>query len=122
VLLRVLTARGVRADSPPLEVEVPAHGTVTPTVALMRAGAPRATRHGILLVAGTLDGPLERTSVATSVVEIAPDPGRMPGLRRPLVVLALLLLAWAAVLEIRRSRGAGPAAASAAAPAEPRSG
>src|SRR5260221_75392 len=93
VSLRVLTARGVRTDDPPLEVEVPARGTVTPTVVLMRSGAPRGTRHGILLVAATLDGVLERTSVATSIVEITPDPGLMPALGRPFVALAPLLLA-----------------------------
>jgi hypothetical protein len=119
VSLRVLTARGIRAESPPLEVEVPAHGTVASTVVLMRSGAPRGTRHGILLVAGTLDGALERTSVATSIVEIASDPGLMPALWRPLVVLALLLLAWAAVLEFRRFRAAGRRAAPEADPAEP---
>jgi hypothetical protein len=113
VSLRVLTARGVRADSPPLEVEVPARGTAAPRVVLMRSGAPRGTRHGILLVAGTLDGALERTSVATSIVEIAPDPGLMPALWRPLVVLALLLLAWAAGLEFRRYRAAARAASKA---------
>ena len=84
----------------------------------MRAGAPRGTRHGILLVAGTLDGALERTSVATSIVEIAPDSGLMPVLWRPLAVLALLLLAWAAVLESRRYRAAGARAASETGPAE----
>jgi hypothetical protein len=118
VSLRVLTARGVRVDSPPLEVEVPARGTVAPRVVLMRSGAPRGTRHGILLVAGTLDGALERTSVATSIVEIAPDSGLMPVLWRPLAVLALLLLAWAAVLESRRYRAAGARAASETGPAE----
>jgi hypothetical protein len=119
VSLRVLTARGVRADGPPLEVEVPARGTVAATVVVMRSGAPRGTRHGILLVAETLDGALERTSVATSIVEITPDPGLMPSLWRALVALALLLLARAAVLEVRRYRAAGPRAASEADPAEP---
>ncbi len=119
VSLRVLTARGVRTDDPPLEVEVPARGTVTPTVVLMRSGAPRGTRHGILLVAATLDGVLERTSVATSIVEITPDPGLMPALWRPFVVLALLLLAQAAVLEFRRYRAAGRRAAAEADSAEP---
>ena len=119
VSLRVLTARGVRLDGAPLEVEVPARGTVASTVVLMRAGAPRGTRHGILLVAGVLDGTLERTTVATTTVEIAPDPGLMPVLWRPLVVLALLLLAWAAALEVRHYRAAGARDASEAEPAEP---
>ncbi len=62
---------------------------------------------------------LERTSVATSIVEITPDPGLMPALWRPFVVLALLLLAQAAVLEFRRYRAAGRRAAAEADSAEP---
>ncbi|HSB62453.1 MAG TPA: hypothetical protein VLI67_12085, partial [Vicinamibacteria bacterium] len=104
VRLRVLTARGIRAETPPLEVDVPARGRATATVSLMRSGAARGTRHGILLVAETLGGPLKRTSVAGGVVEVAPDPAWMPLLRRPLVGVALLLLAAAAAIEVARAR------------------
>lgn len=106
VRLSVLTARGVRAVTPPVEVDVPARGQATSTMVLMRSGAPRGSRHGILLLAGALDGPLERTSVATGVVEIAPDPALLPRMWRSLVALALVLLGAAAVLEVRRSRTA----------------
>jgi len=103
VRLRVLTARGVRAETPPLEVDVPAHGrAAAPVVTLMRSGAARGTRHGILVVAATVDGALERTTVATGVIEIAPTPALMPSLNTPLLVLALVLLAAAAALEVRR--------------------
>lgn len=115
VRLRVLTARGIRAETPPQEVDVPARGRVDAVATLMRSGAARGTRHGILLVAATLDGPLERTSVATGAVEIAPDPAWTPRLRRPLALLALLLLAAVIVFEglrvrtnLRRAAGAGP--------------
>jgi len=107
VRLRVLTARGVRAETPPMEVDVPAHGRAAPVVTLMRSGAARGTRHGILVVAATIDGALERTTVATGVVEIAPTPAWMPSLDTPLFVLALVLLAAAAAIEVRRARGRG---------------
>ncbi len=107
VRLRVLTARGVRAETPPMEVDVPAHGRAAPVVTLMRSGAARGTRHGILMVAATIDGALERTTVATGVVEIAPTPAWMPSLNTPLFVLALVLLAAAAAIEVRRARGRG---------------
>ena len=104
VRLRVLTARGVRSETPPVEVEVPARGRAASAVTLMRSGAPRGTRHGILVVAETLDGELLRTSVATGVVEIAPSAAWMPRLNRPLLVLALILLLAAAAIEVRRGR------------------
>ena len=104
VRLRVLTARGIRAETSPLEVDVPARGRATAAVSLVRSGAARGTRHGILFVAETLGGALKRTSVASGAVEIEPDPAAMPLLRRPLVALALLLLAAAAGLEVARAR------------------
>jgi len=90
-----------------MEVDVPAHGRAAPVVTLMRSGAARGTRHGILVVAATIDGALERTTVATGVVEIAPTPAWMPSLDTPLFVLALVLLAAAAAIEVRRARGRG---------------
>lgn len=102
VRLRVLTARGVRSETPPVEVDVPARGRAASVVTLMRSGAARGTRHGILVVAETVDGELERTTVATGVVEIVPSPAWMPRLNTPLFVLALVLLALAAAIEVRR--------------------
>lgn len=102
VRLRVLTARGVRSETPPVEVDVPARGGAASVVTLMRSGAARGTRHGILVVAETVDGELARTTVATGVVEIAPDPAWMPRLNTPLLVLALVLLALAAAIEVGR--------------------
>ena len=104
MLLRVVTARGLRAPSPPIEVEVPATGSVTVAVPLARAGASRGTRHGALVVAETIDGPLARTSVGVATVEVAPDPALLPRLRGPLLILALALLALAALAEARRRR------------------
>jgi hypothetical protein len=104
VRLRVLTPHGLRAENPPADVGVPAVGRVLVTIPLLRSGAPRGSRQGVLVVAEASDGPLARTTVTTGVVEIAPDPALMPRLRRPLLVLAGLLLASAAALEFRRSR------------------
>lgn len=108
VRLTVFTARGLRAEGPPAEVEVPAQGRVTPVVTLARSGAPRGTRHGVLLVAEALDGPLARTSVATSTVEILPDGAVLPRLRLPLLASALILLV-ASVATARRRGARAPA-------------
>ncbi|HXB57505.1 MAG TPA: hypothetical protein VN461_22275 [Vicinamibacteria bacterium] len=104
VRLRVLTPHGLRAENPPADVEVPAAGRVSVPIPLLRSGAPRGSRQGVLFVAEAADGPLARTTVTTGVVEIAPDPALMPRLRLPLWVLAGLLLATAVALEFRRRR------------------
>jgi len=104
VRLRVLTPHGLRAENPPAEVGVPAAGRVSVPIPLLRSGAPRGSRQGVLFVAEAADGPLARTTVTTGVVEIAPDPAIMPRLRLPLLVLAGLLIAAAMALEFRRIR------------------
>jgi hypothetical protein len=104
VRLRVLTPHGLRAENPPAEVGVPAAGRVSVPIPLLRSGAPRGSRQGVLLVAEDGDGPLARTTVTTGVVEIAPDPAMMPRLRLPLVVLGVLLLASAVALEFQHRR------------------
>ena len=95
VRLRAVTARGLRPDKGPIEISVPAHGSVTAELEIVRAGAPRGSRQALLLVAETLDGPLARTSVAAASVELVPDPGRLPRLRVPLLFGGLALLALA---------------------------
>ena len=95
VRLRAVTARGLRPDKGPIEISVPARGSVTAELEVVRAGAPRGSRQALLLVAETLDGPLARTSVAAASVELVPDPGRLPRLRAPLLFGGLALLALA---------------------------
>src|SRR5262249_5949843 len=58
----------------------------------------------VLLVAEASDGPLARTTVATGVVDIAPDSPWLPRLRLPLLLLAVLLLLSAVALEGRAGR------------------
>jgi len=93
VRLRALTARGLRTEGEPPVIEVPPTGPVRARLELMRAGAPQGTRHGVLLVAETLDGPLARATVAVATVDVAPDPSLLPHWRTALLVLALILLA-----------------------------
>jgi hypothetical protein len=101
VRLRLLPARGLRSDGGAVAIDVPAQGRAGATLRLVRAGAPRGTRHAVLLVAEAEDGPLARTSVATVTVEIAPDPSFLPRWRRAVLASALLLLGLALVGEVR---------------------
>lgn len=103
VRVRALPARGLRAEGA-ADVAVPARGTVPATLPLVRAGAPRGSRHAVLVVAETTDGPLARTAVLAAPVEVAPFPSTLPRLRVPLLVLGLVLLAVALGAEVRRRR------------------
>jgi hypothetical protein len=106
VRLRVLTARGLRVPGAAREVRVPARASVSVRVPVMRSGAPRGSRHGVLVVAQPLDGDLERQAVATATVDVAPDPSLLPRLRVPLLGLALALLLLSGFAELRRRPGA----------------
>jgi hypothetical protein len=97
-----LTARGLRPEGPPITVEVPAAGTVSVRIPMIRAGALPGSRHGVLVVAETIDDPLARTSVQTATVEVAAHPSLVRRLRWPLLALGLALLATTAVAEWRR--------------------
>jgi hypothetical protein len=56
----------------------------------------------VVVLAETDEGEAHRTAVATGVVDVRKDPARLPALRAPLAVLALLLAIAAAWLEWRR--------------------
>lgn len=101
VSVRVLTPRGLNVLDAGGEVIVPAQGRVTASVSMLRAGAPRESRQGVVVVASVLDGDLERTAVATGIVNLTRDPALLPRLRPALWLLAAGLLAAAAYLEVR---------------------
>jgi hypothetical protein len=102
VRLRLLTPKGLNAfgDAPP--VAVPATGRVSASLGVLRAGAPRVTRHGVLVVATSVDDGAQNVAVAEGSVVVAGDPALMPRLRMPLLLLALALLATAIGVEVHR--------------------
>jgi hypothetical protein len=102
VRVRVEAPAGLQAPDP-VAVDVPAAGRVTATVRVWRSSAPRGSRQPLQVVAEPLDG--AGTAASQPVfAEILPDPAWMPRVRRPLGVLALLLMAATALLEFRRGR------------------
>lgn len=102
VRLRLLTPKGLNAfgDAPP--VTVPAHGRVSASLGVLRAGAPRLTRQGVLVLATTDDGREQTVAVAEGAVVLTKDPALMPRLRIPLLVLAMALLGTAIGVEVYR--------------------
>jgi hypothetical protein len=103
VTLRALTPLGIRADTSPVAVDVPARGEATALVPLVRAGAPRGSRHEVLLVAETTAEPLARSAVAFTIVRVADDPSLLPRLRVPIFALGGALLALAIGYEAVRA-------------------
>jgi hypothetical protein len=102
VRVRVEAPAGLQAPDP-AQLDVPAAGAAAASIRVWRSSAPRGTRQPLLVVAELLDstGPAASRQV---FAEILADPAWMPRLRRPLGVLALLLMAAAALLEWRRGR------------------
>lgn len=99
VRLRAHTSRGLYADPPFVDLNVPGRGPARTTLTLMRSGAPRGTTHAVLLVAETRNEPVLRTSIATTTVLVAPDPSLLPRLRPVLLGVAIALLLFAAWAE-----------------------
>ena len=100
VRLRALTARGIRSEGGPIDVDVPASGEVRADIPLARAGAARGTEHALLLVAETPELEVSRTAVAVGHAAVVADPSRLPGLRTPLLALGILLVAFAVGFEV----------------------
>lgn len=100
--LRVVLPRTLRADPLDSLVAVPATGRVEKELLLFRVDAPWDGPQGAVLVAATDGEPVTRTTVATAVVQVGHEPGRMPRLRRPLAVAMALLFLAAGALELRR--------------------
>lgn len=104
VRLRVHVPRGLRVDPVDSTLEVPATGAASAEIRLFRVDAPWESRQGVVIVATATDGSLARTTAGTGVVRVLADPARMPRLRKPLLGLALVLLAGAVVAELLRRR------------------
>jgi hypothetical protein len=102
VHVRAFTPRGLRAMGEGLDVDVPPSGALDVSLPVLRAGAARGTRHGVLVVAETRKEALCRTTVATGQVEVSPDPSLLPRLRRPIAAAGLLLLLAALGAEVWR--------------------
>lgn len=101
VRLRALAPEGLNALPPGEPVDVPAAGGATAVLRLVRAGAPSGAEAGIVVTAVAVEGPVERTAVATGRVElVAARAAWLPRLRGPLLVTALALLAAAVGIEL----------------------
>src|SRR6185295_14602577 len=81
IRLSLATPRNLRADPEPVDVDVPARGEVWARLRVFRGAAPRGTAQGVLVVASTRDDTVLRTTVATGIVRVSPDPSWMPKLR-----------------------------------------
>jgi hypothetical protein len=85
-------------------VDVPGQGGARVEIVLLHGTAPPESRQGILIVAESLEGPIERMAVGTSAVDIAPEPARLAHARAPIFVLALILLLAGGLAERHRPR------------------
>jgi hypothetical protein len=111
VRVRVLTPRGLNAG-PPAEVDVPASGSATTAVSVLRGGIPRPSRQGVLVVAETLGDETPQASVAATLVHVEAFRSVLTALRWPLGILSAALLVGAAAIEVRSRRRAAAVAGS----------
>lgn len=100
VRLRVFAPRGLNPQPPSQELAVPAAGPVTAEVGLLRGVTLKGREQGVLVVAAALDGDEERTTVASTSVEVVPDRPWLPRLRWFLLWLALSLLVGSVGYEV----------------------
>ena len=119
VRLRMLTPRGLQPFGSEPEVGVPRFGGVNAEIRLLRGGAPRPSRQGVVVLAETVGEEPASAGAATAVVEVQADPASMPRLRSPLLALAVLLLAAAGYAEKRRRDRRGRAETAEKHPAVP---
>ena len=83
--VRVAAPRGVNVEERETELEVPARGQAKALIHLLRAGAPRESQQGIVVVASVRDGELERTRRHHR----DRDPGEGPGPAAPAATRAV---------------------------------
>jgi hypothetical protein len=104
VRLRMLTPRGLQPLGPDPEVDVPAFGSPTAELRVLRGGAPRPSRQGVVVLAETVGGEVANAAAGIAVVVVEADHAWMPRLRWPLAGLALALIGVAAFVEFRHKR------------------
>jgi hypothetical protein len=102
VRLRVVLPRTLRADPVDSLVDVPASGRIDAELLLFRVDAPWEGPQGALLVAATEGEEITRTTVATAVVRVGREPGRVARWRRALALAMVLFFLAALALELRR--------------------
>jgi hypothetical protein len=106
VRLRMLTPRGLQPLGPDPEVDVPAFGSPAAELRLLRGGAPRPSRQGVVVLAETVGDEVANAAAAVAVVMVEADRPWVTRLRWPLAGLALALIGGAAFVEIRHRRRA----------------
>ncbi len=99
--VRVTTPAGINAVPARSEVDLEPGGSAIVEARILRGNAQREASHGIIVLAGIVDGPLERSVGTLGAVRIREDRALMPRLRRPALIVALFLLLGAAALEFR---------------------
>jgi len=104
VRVRLLTPRGLQPLGPSPVVDVPPQGGAAAELRLLRGGAPRPSRQGVVVLAETVDEEPANASAATVVVDVQPDPAWLPRLRLPLTVAGFALLAAAVYRDLRQRR------------------
>jgi hypothetical protein len=104
VRLRMLTPRGLQTLGPDPEVDVPAFGSPAAELRLLRGGAPRPSRQGVVVLAETVGDEVANAAAGVAVVMVEADRAWLPRLRWPLAGLALALIGGAAFVEIRHKR------------------
>jgi hypothetical protein len=103
VFVRLLPPRGLSTPDRPLRVDVPASGGgTTASLWLLRGGAPRSSRQGVVAVAEWDEAGLHHAVATQAEVAVLPDPAVVPRVHTLLTAAAALLLGAAVGVELLR--------------------